>query len=77
MITKLKSQFTSWLLYNAIEYAYENPDKIKLNILYFSLEESDLDLAGRYSSYLLKKMSAKRSKNLKKAIFERFRSTKA
>lgn len=53
-----KTQFASYVfIYNTLLYAYENPDKIKLKIFYYSLEESPEDVTLRFMSFLLNKLS--------------------
>ena len=49
-----KSQFTSFLfLYTPILYAYNNPDKLKVRILYAPLEESKQRVILRFMRHLL------------------------
>lgn len=49
-----KSQIANFLfLYTPILYAYENPDKLRVKIFYFPLEETDLKISLRFTSYLL------------------------
>ena len=37
----MKTQFTSYtFIYNPLQYAYENPDKVRLKIFYYPLEET-------------------------------------
>ena len=52
-----KTQFTLSLLFDALEYAYNNPDKISLKIFYIILEETDEGMTQRYISYLLNRLS--------------------
>lgn len=44
-------------IYNSILYAYNNPDKIKLKIFYYPLEETPEDVLERFMCFLLYKMS--------------------
>ena len=49
-----KSQLTNFLyVYNTLEYAFQNPDKCTVHIIYFSLEESPQRVIERYMSHLL------------------------
>lgn len=49
-----KTQFTSYtFLYNPLLYAYNNPNKIRIKIFYYSLEETPEDITRRFMSYLL------------------------
>ena len=49
-----KTQITSYLfLYNAINFAYNHPDKVRVKIYYFPLEESKPKIQSRFMSYLL------------------------
>lgn len=49
-----KSQITNFLvLYNAIFYAYNHPDQLKVKFLYFPLEESAEIVTLRFISFLL------------------------
>ena len=49
-----KTQFTSFMfLYTPLLYAYNNPDKIRLKIFYYPLEETPEDVTKRFMSYLL------------------------
>lgn len=53
-----KTQFTSFtFLYNPLNYAYNNPDKIRLKIFYYPLEETKEEILLRYMSHLLFTMS--------------------
>lgn len=53
-----KTQFTSFMfLYTPLLYAYHNPDKIKLKIFYYPLEETPEDITKRFMSYLLNNLS--------------------
>lgn len=53
-----KTQLASYLfLYNPLFYAYENPDKIRLKIFYYSLEESATDVMCRFICHLLYRLS--------------------
>lgn len=54
---KSKSQFTSNVfIYNSLLQAYENPDKVRVKILYFPLEETPERITERFMSYLLFKL---------------------
>lgn len=56
-----KSQFSSYLfIYNSILYAYHNPGKIVVNILYYPLEETPETVIERFMSYLLYTLSDKK-----------------
>lgn len=49
-----KTQLGSYLfIYNTLLYAYNNPDKLKLKIFYYPLEETPEDILTRFMSYLL------------------------
>lgn len=49
-----KTQFASFtFLYTPLLYAYEHPDKIRLKVFYYSLEETPEDVTRRFMSYLL------------------------
>lgn len=51
-----KSQFSSFVfLYYPLLFAYENPDKVRVKILYFNLEETQERVVERFMSYLLYK----------------------
>ena len=52
-----KTQFTLSLLFDALEYAFNNPDKVSLKIFYIILEETDEGMTQRYISYLLNRLS--------------------
>lgn len=52
-----KTQFTLSLLFDALEYAFNNPDKVRLKIFYIMLEETDEGMTQRYISYLLNRLS--------------------
>lgn len=53
-----KTQFTSYtFLYTPLLYAYKNPDKIRLKIFYYALEETPEDVMRRFMSHLIYKMS--------------------
>lgn len=52
-----KTQFASFtFLYTPLLYAYANPDKIRIKIFYYSLEETPEDVTRRFMSYLLYEM---------------------
>lgn len=56
-----KSQLTSFLfLYNTILYAYNNPDKVKVKIFYFPLEETPEKITIRFMCHLLYILSDKK-----------------
>ena len=49
-----KSQFTNYMyVFYPILYAYHNPDKIDLKIIYFTLEEQEDRIVQRFMSFLL------------------------
>lgn len=49
-----KTQIANLLfMYTPILYAYEHPDKVRLKIFYFPLEEIDTKITARFMSYLL------------------------
>ena len=53
-----KSQFTNYMyVFNPVMYAYNNRDKIKLKIIYFTLEESADRIIQRFMSFILCKLS--------------------
>lgn len=53
-----KTQFTSFMfLYTPLLYAYNNPDKIRLKVFYYPLEETPEDITKRFMSYLLNDLS--------------------
>lgn len=53
-----KSQLTSFLfLYTPLLYAYKHPDKMRLKVFYFPLEETPEDIMHRFMSYILFKLS--------------------
>ena len=53
-----KTQLASYLfLYTPLIYAYNNPNKIRLKIFYYPLEESQEDVMQRFMSYLLNLLS--------------------
>lgn len=55
-----KTQMFSFLfLYTALEYAYKHPDKIRLKVFYYPLEEDEQSIVLRYMSYLLFTLSKK------------------
>ena len=56
-----KSQLTNFLyVYNTLEYAFNNPDKCSVHIIYFSLEESPQRVIERYMSHLLYQLDGMR-----------------
>lgn len=49
-----KTQLASLLfLYTPVLYAFEHPDQIRLKVLYFNLEETDVKITARFISHLL------------------------
>lgn len=53
-----KTLFASYLfLYNTVLYAYRNPDKIRLRIFYYALEETPEQVVSRFINYLLYTLS--------------------
>lgn len=53
-----KTQIASYLfLYTPILYAYNNPDKLRIQIFYFPLEETPEKITVRFMSYLLYTLS--------------------
>lgn len=53
-----KTQFASYVfIFNALLYAYRNPDKVRLKIFYFPLEETPEDIMTRFMSFLLYTLS--------------------
>ena len=49
-----KTQFTSFMfLYNSLLFAYEHPDKLRLRIFYYALEETPEDILLRFMSHLI------------------------
>lgn len=53
-----KSQFTNFMyVFTPVLYAYNNPDKVELKILYFTLEESAERIVQRFMSFLLNYLS--------------------
>lgn len=56
-----KTQLFSYLfLYTALDYAYQHPDKIRLKVFYYPLEEDEQSIVLRYMSYLLYTLSNKK-----------------
>ena len=56
-----KTQITNFMfLYTPLLYAYHNPDKIRIKIFYFPLEETPEAITLRFMSYLLFTISGKR-----------------
>lgn len=54
-----KSQITNYLfLYTPLLYAYNNPDKVRVKIFYFPLEETPENITLRFMSYLLYTLSS-------------------
>lgn len=53
-----KTQFASFVfVFNALLYAYKNPDKVRLKIFYYPLEETPEDIMTRFMSFLLYTLS--------------------
>lgn len=53
-----KTQIASYLfIYNTLLYAYNNPDKLRVKIFYYPLEETPEDIMIRFMSYLLYTLS--------------------
>lgn len=53
-----KSQFANYMyVFNPIMYAYNNRDKVRLKIIYFTLEESAERIIQRFMSFILCKLS--------------------
>lgn len=49
-----KTQFSSYLfIYNSLLFAYKYPEKVRLRIFYYNLEESKEDIMLRFMCYLL------------------------
>ena len=56
-----KTQITNFMfLYTPLLYAYNNPDKVRVKIFYFPLEETPEAITLRFMSYLLFTLSGKR-----------------
>ena len=56
-----KTQITNFMfLYTPLLYAYKNPDKVRVKIFYFPLEETPEAISLRFMSYLLFTLSGKR-----------------
>lgn len=56
-----KTQIASFLtIYSVLDFAFENPDKCSVDVLYFNLEESVARVKHRYISYLLNKFDGYR-----------------
>ena len=53
-----KTQFSSFVfVYNTLLYAYNNPDKCRVKILYYPLEETPEDILERFMSYIIYSLS--------------------
>lgn len=53
-----KTQIASFLfVYNTLLYAYNNPNKLRVKIFYYPLEETPEDIMTRFMSYLLYTLS--------------------
>lgn len=49
-----KTQFTSFVfVYHTLMYAYNHPEKVRVKIFYYPLEETPEDILERFMSYLL------------------------
>ena len=56
-----KTQFSSFVfVYNTLLYAYNNPDKCRVKILYYPLEETPEDILERFMSYIIYSLSGTR-----------------
>lgn len=56
-----KTQFSSFtFVYNTLLYAYNNPDKCRIKILYYPLEETPEDILERFMSYIIYSLSGTR-----------------
>lgn len=56
-----KTQITNFLfLYTPVLYAYNNPDKLRLQIFYFPLEETPEKIVMRFMCFLLYMLSGKK-----------------
>lgn len=51
-----KTQFTLYLLFEALMYILDYPDSADMKVFYFALEENDERILQRFESYLLKKL---------------------
>lgn len=55
-----KTQFSSFVfVFNTLLYAYHNPEKVRVKIFYYPLEETPEDIMTRFMSYLLYILSGK------------------
>lgn len=53
-----KTQFASSVfLYSALDFAFKNPDKVRLKVMYYPLEETKEKIMTRYMSHLLYQIS--------------------
>lgn len=69
-----KSKFTNFIfLFNAVLYAYNHPDLVRLKIFYALLEETDITITLKFELYLLYTMSKMRLdiKTMKSVDLER------
>ena len=56
-----KTQFSSFVfVFNTLLYAYHNPEKVRVKIFYYPLEETPEDIMTRFMSYLLYILSGKK-----------------
>lgn len=54
VVVRGKTNITNYLyLFSVLDYAYENPDKCSVHIIYFALEEAIQKIVERYLSHLL------------------------
>lgn len=54
VVVRGKTNITNYLyLFSVLDYAYENPDKCSVHIIYFALEEAVQKIVERYLSHLL------------------------
>lgn len=51
-----KTQFTLFLLFEALLYTMDYPDAANMKVFYFALEETDERILQRFESYLLYKL---------------------
>lgn len=56
-----KTQFSSFVfVFNTLLYAYHNPEKVRVKVFYYPLEETPEDIMTRFMSYLLYILSGKK-----------------
>lgn len=64
-----KSKFASFIfLYNAVLYAYHNPEKLRLKIFYVNLEETKEKITERFMVYLLYELSGRKVRTSQKEL---------